>query len=539
MTEAKAKIVNHIIDLKSYADKYKLPGEKLESYLENADKFKYRLPLIGEFSAGKSSLLNSLLDEELLRVNIQPETALPCEIEYGESNKFVLKTGDNIRGIDKLDILNGIDNVEKGTILKATINNSFLMKIPSLSIVDMPGINSGYDVHNRAIDEYMKDCLSYILILSSEDGITKQGIAFLKELKFYDTPLHVFINKSDLKTNEIDSIIKRNEKIIEKYLGRKPDHISALSARKGDIDQLRYSLLSLEKDSDEVSLKYYFSKLNPIKVNLIQALQLQLDSWGKDLSELEQEEQKLLTLIEQQIRDVKRKTSEIQDNFNNAVNQIESSVSNVLNSNIDQFADTISNGGNVQNEINQLLRATVTEGLKNFFLSPSEKTIEILMAEFSSKFNDFTIGNENSENGEDGMVDAVANVVGGILADKLGKSETSKVFITVIFSVIKEFIKSLFSSNSGQSRIEQAKSMLYGQFPSILSQVRSSLLSKESEIVSSVINPFLDIINEKEKILQKSIQDIKERIKSEVEEDKKLKEILESDIIYLKNLKLQ
>ncbi|MGR6838755.1 dynamin family protein [Aliivibrio wodanis] len=48
-----------------------------EQAINKHNQFKLRLPLVGSFSSGKSTLINALLGEKLLSVEVTPETCLP------------------------------------------------------------------------------------------------------------------------------------------------------------------------------------------------------------------------------------------------------------------------------------------------------------------------------------------------------------------------------------------------------------------------------------------------------------------------------
>lgn len=52
------------------------------------EHFEIRIPLIGAFSCGKSSLLNALLGENLLATALTPETAVPAELRFGADRSF-------------------------------------------------------------------------------------------------------------------------------------------------------------------------------------------------------------------------------------------------------------------------------------------------------------------------------------------------------------------------------------------------------------------------------------------------------------------
>ena len=62
--------------------RYAFPTEKLDQLAAQAEHFVVRVPVVGSFSAGKSTLLNALLGERLLGVGVDPETSVPAELRY-------------------------------------------------------------------------------------------------------------------------------------------------------------------------------------------------------------------------------------------------------------------------------------------------------------------------------------------------------------------------------------------------------------------------------------------------------------------------
>lgn len=63
--------------------------ETLNSALERTDK-NFKVLIIGNFNAGKSSMINALIGEELLPVGMRPETAVIGELHYGEEKRITL-----------------------------------------------------------------------------------------------------------------------------------------------------------------------------------------------------------------------------------------------------------------------------------------------------------------------------------------------------------------------------------------------------------------------------------------------------------------
>ncbi|TXJ44357.1 hypothetical protein EPJ70_09015 [Brachyspira aalborgi] len=85
-----------------------------------------KVPIVGDFSSGKSSLLNKFMGKDILEVNIKPETAVPAELYYSEEKYDI--------GVDKDNNQIKLDNVKSENIknylyIKRYINSENLKKI--------------------------------------------------------------------------------------------------------------------------------------------------------------------------------------------------------------------------------------------------------------------------------------------------------------------------------------------------------------------------------------------------------------------------
>ena len=94
------------------------------------DHFQVVAPLIGEFSTGKSSLVNALLGRSVLSVNITPETAVPTEICYSSDEHAVVfgsNGGTETISVDEFQKREfSVDKVKK---VQLYLNNAFLLEI--------------------------------------------------------------------------------------------------------------------------------------------------------------------------------------------------------------------------------------------------------------------------------------------------------------------------------------------------------------------------------------------------------------------------
>lgn len=76
--------LNYLNGVEDLVKKIPLSSEELVQLKADISRTELLVPVIGgAFSAGKSSLLNTFLGEDILGVGLTPETELATEIRYG------------------------------------------------------------------------------------------------------------------------------------------------------------------------------------------------------------------------------------------------------------------------------------------------------------------------------------------------------------------------------------------------------------------------------------------------------------------------
>ena len=123
----------------------------------------------GEFKRGKSSLINSILGEDVVTTNITTETITVNRISYGEhSNEIILKGGRRIRltddelNCDKLkEIIGSLPENDKITMLELKRPIDILKDI---TIIDTPGLGDSIKDFTAEVDYALKmaDVVIYV-----------------------------------------------------------------------------------------------------------------------------------------------------------------------------------------------------------------------------------------------------------------------------------------------------------------------------------------------------------------------------------------
>jgi hypothetical protein len=322
------------------------------------------VPVVGAFSSGKSTMINSLLGTNALPVAITPETSLATELHYSPENFIeAVKENGEIDRYHASEINKVTENADKYQYARLYLNNERLREIEPLVLVDMPGFDSPLDLHNKAILAYLDRGCYYIVLSSVEDGtITKSLERRLREIEGYGRDFSFFLSKSNLRPNDtVDKLVSHYQTQIEDMLGVK----ATIAPFGNSADEILRCLKSI--DVNKVFLKIYRDWLLDICNDIITGISLQLNISKKNaeavhsaVREMENGIEKLRKKADSDIEDMKRRYSVT------LVNDLVSAVGSALEDALEELTGIAVTGNNdkLTRNLNEIIRVALTSSIQ-------------------------------------------------------------------------------------------------------------------------------------------------------------------------------
>ena len=275
MLNIQLNFLNLIKELKFISEESEIDISNLE-YLENVIlETKLLVPVVGDFNAGKSTLLNKFIGKDILAVNDLPETAIPSELYYSdrEYNIAVDKNGNELQ-IDDLSV----ENIQKYSYIKRYVNSDNLKKIDPVILVDMPGFDSPFENHNKSIISYLDKGIYYMVLSPIDAGtITKSLITQIKNIINFKKDFTMFITKSELRSKEDFDYIKEQISKTLKFISYDKDIYNISST---DINLFNEVITKLDP---EMIFEYiYIDKIKGLIDQIRSSINVRISALKKD-----------------------------------------------------------------------------------------------------------------------------------------------------------------------------------------------------------------------------------------------------------------
>lgn len=151
--------------------------ETLQKSIHQLDEL-FLLVIVGEFNSGKSSAINALLGQAMLKEGVTPTTAQVNILKYGETSQRQVQAPHLHVLLEPLDILRHIN------------------------IVDTPGTNAIIQEHQAITEDFVPRSDLVLFVTSSDRPFTESERQFLNKIRDWGKKVIIILNKIDLIQTE-------------------------------------------------------------------------------------------------------------------------------------------------------------------------------------------------------------------------------------------------------------------------------------------------------------------------------------------------
>lgn len=513
------KIKNAIEVVESLETKYELATDEMKKVREHFDDFKVFVPLIGRFSAGKSALINNILgwNTEVCKENIGVETAIPTEIFAGrEDVACICRPEKEFVSMEQfLEIRESI-NAQNAEVVKLQLtDNETLDRFPNVALVDMPGLDSGYEIHDKAIEYYIRKSMAYILVFPADELTIPQSMEpILNDLNTYDMPMCVVITKGNRIAGVEEQRKNELKQSLHKYFGDKTIQVFITEKEDGRVEDVVNYLVSMEQQANDLGKAFYRKKLEPEFARVCNYLVGYLKNMELSMSQLEEEQERLNSNMSKLKGTVDEELGDFERQIPKLINDIAMDVQAALSARMDEYVSDLLHNTDISSSINETVRTTLTSSYQTRVMDKLQKQLEMISQAISLGSSNYAsslkididkaCGKEISGIGRT-AIDAIALVFGPIGA--------------IVAHMITGEINKNISEKRREAKMKVRQQLSSSVFPAVDKEVRTKLEIDLNHITMDVRKNIEKDVATQMESFQKALDEVIE--KKKVEDTKK------------------
>jgi len=547
MLKIQQAYIDYISNVASEVVKIKLADTTIKSFrLEESIKAiketELLIPVIGAFSAGKSSLLNSFLGEYILPEGIAPETAMATELRYSKQERIEAVHADGNSETFSIDDIEKVkDRASEFKLLRMHLKNDQLLNIEPLILVDMPGFESPLDLHNQAIMEYINRGVHYIVLTSVEDGnITKSMVRQLENIQDFKRDFSFFLSKTNLKSKEdVEAIRKKVQEQLE-YHFDKTDDVGLVDDHGGEslkciVDQI---------NPDQLFKSLFLEMLKDHFFDIQEAINTNISS----LSHSKEQNETAIQQLKKALADITRKKEELIENArdkysNSNISRIVEAVGMDLSNAVDEIVTAGMSGGSsaISNVISDIAKNSLIHHTQSSISDIGSDIVDdfsLALKGLNSTMSGFSLSEDWLEKIADtskNLLNSTSNALNTLVknrqektkvnTDVLYKTITTVLAVTttvlnpvleLVIIFLPQILDGIMGSMRERKQREQLQStILTNVIPALKRELRSKLPDildgQINQIIQSIGDQFESVIQEKQDSIAASQQEMDEK----------------------------
>lgn len=339
------------------------------------------IPLVGEFSSGKTTLLNALTDSKKLETATKPTTATIYEIHFGcnkcEAN-VVLSDGQ----VAHFDDLGELKNDQLSDAQIVTVFDTST-KVPSSTIlVDTPGLSSPVVKHRQVLVDFLPSADAILLVVDINQQVTRSLTDFIDMIKLSKRPVYIVLTKSDTKSV---SEIETAKQYIANNCKLPVQQVVVVSAAKDNMSELYALLETIQKSKNEILAKVDGQRIRDLVQILVNRVDEMLTASSSDEN------------LDMEIRRQQLDLDKIKRNINRLIDSMASDISEDGSKISRRFEDSMY----------EKLGALVASGsanMDNDALSVINNTASLLLSEYKNNIMGILKSKVQSAQGSDSEI---------------------------------------------------------------------------------------------------------------------------------------
>lgn len=217
--------------------------------------------LVGDFSSGKTTLINTLSDNKQLETAATPTTSTIYEVYFSQDRSYAEVYNDN-------EYVRTVDDIQN--LKNAELKNSSLVKVydtsklvpSSIVLVDTPGLSSLDDNHTNTLVDYLPKTDGILLVCDICQQITASLIEFVMKMSIVSRPIYLVLTKCELKS---PGEVEKARATAAINSGIPVEHIVCVSGINGKIDELQALFSTIQESKGIIFKRLYEQKLLNIR----------------------------------------------------------------------------------------------------------------------------------------------------------------------------------------------------------------------------------------------------------------------------------
>lgn len=541
MITSQKSYLEDLLAIKEAVQKINLDTTGIDNLSEEISNMELLIPVVGEFSAGKSSLLNSFIGKNVLPTGIAPETALAAELRYDTEERIeaINSEGQVIKtfAIDQFSSIGA--EAESFSFLRVYLNNNAIHNIEPLVLVDMPGFESPLDAHNNAIRAYLNKGAHFITLVNVKDGTLKDtSIRHLSDIREFDRDFTVVLSKKNLATEEnIEKVKVHIADQIDMNFGESKTPIAV--GRDGE--EAINGILS-HLNPNNLFSRIALPLMKDVIYNIESTINVRIAAFNKDTSENDRVIEKLKSSLDKIKREEEYMKANAMGNLvDTNVGKIVNFVGKDLSESVDSLVTIAINGGAeaLSSEISDIIHSSLVSNVKSSLVDITDNIttkFNLELKELGNEMNAYSGGDfveEVAENAKSLLDNAVGRLRNAVeqTTKKDGKSyEMVTGLLAILTDVVNPLLEvvivllpeilNFFKKKNQEQQVAQAKADVRSQIlTTVIPKIKRQLTGETAGVLEGHVNNLISEISQK----YFSIIETKQQEIAKAEEEKRQK----------------